>query len=158
MMTFNDIRDFVDIAADPEKYKKIIAEFDRREAEWKELLNKVTQGQEIAAFLANTQKEVEKLKVDADAMMATVLKERKQLDQDKALREEALVKRESLVGTREKEAADLVKLYTEKVKAAQQALLKQEQYTADAKRLSEEREAVVKEYQEKVDKLNAILK
>lgn len=158
MMQFNDIKAFVELAANPEKYKQILDDFEQREQRFKDLLAEVTEAQTAKQYLEKVMNDVSVLESKAQETKQSIAKSLEQFHLDKQEREAKLIKRENVVTKQELELDAALKEYKQKLEQVEE--LKQEQLrTLESAKILEQRATdLQQEYQEKLDKLNAILK
>lgn len=158
MMTFNDIKAFIDFASDPKKYKDVIDSLDARQKQWEALveqhcaLEAVDRNLEIAEKkLAMLTDELGKKQVEFDAKVEAKLAELAMLKQEaklelekvKQLKAETKEKQDVLKATLAESAQE-----AEKVKTIRASLeLEQSKLTS-----------LIEEYEQKVEKISSVLK
>jgi chromosome segregation ATPase len=158
MMTFNDIKAFIDFANNTDKYQHVIDQLDKRQKEWEALVEVYTKVENASKYIAEAEAVAQKSKDDIEkerqVFEAQKAKETEKLDAAKAKAKTAQEKAEALKASwEEKHAAVETTLLSAKQDAEAVASLK----NALDKQLTDT-QALASEYQDKLDKINAVLK
>jgi chromosome segregation ATPase len=158
MMTFNDIKAFIDFANNTDKYQHVIDQLDKRQKEWEALVEVYTKVENASKYIAEaeavTQKSKDDIEKERQAFEAQKAKETEKLDAAKAKAKAAQEKAEALKASwEEKNAAVETALLSAKQDAETAASLK----NALDKQLTDT-QSLASEYQDKLDKINAVLK
>jgi len=158
MMTFHDIKAFIDFASDPKKYKDVVDQLDERQKKWESLVETYTKVEDAAKYLE--QVETEATQIKAAAMKASedlVAKNTKVLEKTEAAKAKLILTQEKV---------DELKAQLERKTAELDFLLqsaKNDAEVAASKRITLEQqliatEQLAAEYKEKLDKINTMLK
>jgi len=158
MMTFNDIKAFIDFASDPKKYKDVVDQMDERQKKWEALVETYTKVEDAAKYVASSHAVVGAAKAELDEAKQAFEKEKtsatEKLEAAK-LKVKAAQEKTDVLKTEleEKTSALTISLTNAKKIEAEleaQKLLLSEQQSAI--------ELLAAEHKEKLDKLNAVLK
>ena len=158
MMTFNDIKAFIDFANNTDKYQHVIDQLDKRQKEWEALVETYTKVEKASKYIAEAKAVAQKSKDDME-------KERQAFEVQKAKETEKLDAAKAKTKAAQ-EMAEALKASLEEKNAAIEAALLSAQQDADKvgtlkvsleKQLADT-QALAAEYQDKLDKINAVLK
>lgn len=158
MMTFNDIKAFIDFASDPKKYQAVVDQLDERQKKWEALVEVYTKVEDAAKYL-------EQVDAEANEIKAALLKEQEAFETQKTKTTEKLDAAKAKVAAAQ-EKVDTLKSELETQKELSDKYLAEartEKEISQAYRITlEEKQAEVErleqEYKDKLDKINSVLK